>query len=147
MHQTQHTPLHPEARVPSDARELMLALNPARVDVPQLARHAAAIWASQWMEAEPDAIIAIGCNDRARNSDERTRQLRLRRLSAALQRQGVPAERIRCASAGLQIPVCSRVGERGVAWLKVMQPLALEKGVVQIEALFGAEASRGERSS
>lgn len=144
MHQTRHSSPHPAARVPSDTRELMLAMNPAHVDVPEHARHAAAVWARQWMDTEPDAIIAIGCNDRARNRDARTRQLRLRRLSAALQRQGVPAERIRCASAGLQTPVCSRVGERGVAWLKVLQPLALEKGVLQIEALFGAEAGRVE---
>lgn len=147
MQQTRHTSCRSASRVPSDARELMLALNPARVDVPQHARHAAAVWASQWMDAEPDAIIAIGCNDRARNSDARIRQLRLRRLSAALQHQGVPAERIRCATAGLQTPVCSLAGERGVAWLKVLQPLALEKGVMQIEALFGAEACQATTSA
>lgn len=133
-------------RVPSDTRELMLALDPSRADVPQPVREAAATWARQWMDSEPDAIIVLGLNARARNRDAGTRQMRLRRLGAALQRQGVPADRIRWTTTGLQTPVCSQAGERGVAWLKVLPPIALERGVVQIDSLFG-ERTTTERAT
>lgn len=121
-------------------RDFMLCMNPAQGDVPVAERQAAAQWAGVWMGAEPDAFVLIGCNDRARNRDERTRQVRLRRLAGALRKQGVPAERIRCTTTAVVTPLCSQVGERGVAWLKVMRPEQLEIGVMPINFLFASEA-------
>ena len=120
----------------SEARELVLALDPARLDIPQSLRRAAGLWARHWMEAEPDAMILMACNARARNRDTASRSLRLRRLASALVRHGVPRERIRFTTHGTTTPACVQAGERGVAWIKVLQPLQLEADVRPIESLF-----------
>lgn len=138
-----HTSNHCEQtlRAPSDARELLLAFDPSRLEVPQPIRRAAGLWASQWIESEPDAMILIACNARARNKDAASRSLRLRRLAAELVRFGVPRERIRYTTSGTTTPACSLAGERGVAWFKVLQPHQFEGGVRSIDSLF-AEPSR-----
>lgn len=127
----EHSPLST-----SEARELLLALDPTRLDIPQGVRRAAGLWARHWMEAEPDAMILMACNARARNRDSASRSLRLRRLASALVRHGVPRERIRFTTHGTTTPACVQAGERGVAWIKVLQPLQLESGVRPIESLF-----------
>lgn len=134
----QHLISHDERtlRAPSDARELLLAFDPSRLDVPQAVRRAAGLWASHWMEAEPDALILMACNARARNREAASRSLRLRRLAAELERQGVPRDRIRYTTRGTPTPACVQAGERGVAWIKVLQPHQLETGVRPIESLF-----------
>lgn len=139
----QHTSSHrePILRAPSDARELLLAFDPARLDVPLATRRAAGLWASHWMEAEPDALILMACNARARNQDVASRTLRLRRLVAALVRQGVPRERIRFTTRGTSTPACPQAGERGVAWIKVLRPHQLETDVRPIESLFAGAAA------
>lgn len=123
-------------RAPSDARELLLAFDPARLDVPQAARRAAGLWGSQWIEAEPDSLILMACNARARNREVTARSLRLRRLAAELVRQGVPRERIRFTTHGTPTPACPLAGERGVVWIKVFRPHQLEAGVRSIDSLF-----------
>ncbi len=121
---------------PSEARDLLLAFDPTRLDVPQAVRHAAGLWARHWMEAEPDAMILMACNAKARNRDSASRSLRLRRLASALVRHGVPRERIRFTTCGTTTPACAQAGERGVAWIKVFRPIQLEAGVRPIESLF-----------
>ena len=135
---------HPSSRSPSDARELLLAFDPARIDVPQATRRAASLWASQWMDAEPDAFIFMACNAKARNRDAANRQLRLRRLRAELVRFGVAPERIRCTTTGMVTPACEQAGERGLAWFKVMRPDELEGTVLPIDALFEAQPADTE---
>lgn len=138
-----HTSNHRERAfsAPSDARELLLALDPARLDVPQAVRRAAGLWASHWIEAEPDAMILMACNARARNRESASRALRLRRLVSALVRQGVPRERIRYTTHGTTTPACAQAGERGVAWIKVLRPHQLEGAVRPIETLFADAAA------
>lgn len=123
-------------RAPSDARELLLAFDPSQLDVPVETCRAAGLWASHWIESEPDALIVMACNERARNKDEASRSVRLRQLAAELVRHGVPRERIRYTTTGTTTPVCSQAGERGLAWFKVFRPNQLEVGVRSIDTLF-----------
>lgn len=134
----QHLTRHDERtlRAPSDARELLLAFDPSRLDVPQAVRRAAGLWASHWMEAEPDALILMACNARARNREAASRSLRLRRLAAELERRGVPRDRIRYTARGTLTPACAQAGERGLAWIKVLRPHQLETDVRSIDCLF-----------
>lgn len=88
---------------------LTLHLDAERADVRQPLRHQAAQWAAAWFADRPDTLILLGCNGSALNADPVHRQLRLRRIKAAMVRQGVPAQRIRyttemVAPNGLQTP-------------------------------------------
>lgn len=132
-------------RAPSDARELLLAFDPTRLDVPQATRRAAGLWASHWIASEPDALILMACNARARNRDAPSRAVRLRRLVAEMVRQGVPPERIRYTTRATQTPACVMAGERGVAWFKVFRPDQLEAGVRSIDSLFASAPAGSEQ--
>lgn len=107
-------------------RSLALQLDAARADVRQPLRHQAAQWAAAWFADRPDTLILLGCNGSALNADPAHRQLRLRRIKAAMVRQGVPAQRIRYTTEMVVTPDGAQTPGQAMAWCRAVMPEDLE---------------------